>query len=235
MNQILFIPNRQNYEKNKTKKKRQYPIYIFSFFSFITFMVLSFQIYAYNNENQSNDNILIESVASKTSNLEDEIMPVIKEENTENEEMAQNNDTEEEKAQYKASNGTNYEVIGILNIPSLGIEYPILSSTSTELLKISLTKYHGANPNEVGNMVVLGHNYQNGQFFSNLHKIKKKDIIKITDLQGTTLNYEVYDFKVIDPYDNSGTSQLTNGKTEITLITCYNNGTERFMVKARAK
>ena len=43
-------------------------------------------------------------------------------------------------------------MIANLNIPSLGIKYPVLSSTSTALLKISLNKYWGANPNEVGNM-----------------------------------------------------------------------------------
>lgn len=58
--------------------------------------------------------------------------------------------------------------------------------------------------------------------------------LKITDLTGKTLDYKVYDTSVIDPYDNACTSQLTDGHTEITLITCYNNGKDRFVVKARA-
>lgn len=228
MNQIIYIPNRLSQEQNKTKKEKTKLYIFFSLFSFITFLVLSFQIYAYHNVEQNNENILSAKSITKVNaieeeNTEDEILPIINEEKS------------QKAIDYTASNGEKYETIGILNIPTLNIEYPILASTSTELLKISLTKYHGANPNEVGNMVIVGHNYHNGEFFSDLHKIKKGDIIKITDLQGITLDYEVYDFKVIDPYDNSGTSQLTNGQTEITLITCYNNGTERFMVKARAK
>lgn len=140
---------------------------------------------------------------------------------------------------YTASNGKDYTTIAILNIPSLGIEYPILSETSTQLLKVSLTKYWGANPNEVGNMVVVGHNYKNNKFFGKLPNIKHGDIIKIKDFKGRTLEYKVYETSVIDPYDNSCTSQLTNGQTEITLITCYyENGsahaTKRFIVKARA-
>ena len=139
---------------------------------------------------------------------------------------------------YTASNGKDYTTIAILNIPSLGIEYPILSETSTQLLKVSLTKYWGANPNEVGNMVVVGHNYKNNKFFGKLPNIKHGDIIKIKDFKGRTLEYKVYETSVIDPYDNSCTSQLTNGQTEITLITCYyENGsahaTKRFVVKAR--
>ena len=127
-----------------------------------------------------------------------------------------------------------YDVIATLNIPSLKIEYPVLSKTSDKLLNISLNKYWGANPNEVGNMVVVGHNFNDGKFFSALPKIKKGSIVKITDNTGKTLEYTVYKTDVISPYDNSCTSQLTDGHTEITLITCYNHGTQRFIAKARA-
>lgn len=135
--------------------------------------------------------------------------------------------------------GEQYTIVGFLSISSLNIEYPILSETSTQLLNVSLNKYWGANPNEVGNMVVVGHNYKNNKFFSNLSKIEHGEVVKITDLTGKTLDYKVYDTYVIDPYDNACTSQLTDGKTEITLITCYyengsNHATKRFVVKARA-
>ena len=136
--------------------------------------------------------------------------------------------------EYKASDGKSYEVIATLNIPSLGIEYPVLSTTSTESLKIALNKYWGPNPNEVGNMVIVGHNYKNKKFFSKLPNIQIGATVKITDTTGKTLEYKVYETDVIDPYDNSCTSQLTNGQTEITLITCYNNGKQRFIAKARA-
>ena len=128
-------------------------------------------------------------------------------------------------------------MIANLNIPSLGIKYPVLSSTSTStaLLKISLNKYWGANPNEVGNMCIVGHNYEDSRFFGKLNKIKKGAIVKITDLTGKTLDYEVYDTYTVGPYDTDCTSQLTKGNTEVTLITCNKDGSKRFVVKARAK
>ena len=135
---------------------------------------------------------------------------------------------------YVTASGEKYHIIANLNIPSLGINYPVLSSTSNDLLKISLTKYWGADPNEKGNMVVLGHNYESKKFFSKLPKIKVGDKIEITDLSSKTLTYTVYDTQIINPYDNSCTSQLTNGYTEVTLITCYNRDANRFVVKARA-
>lgn len=134
----------------------------------------------------------------------------------------------------KTSNGESYTVIAKLNIPSLNINMDVLSSTSNALLKISLNKYWGADPNEVGNLCIVGHNYENGTHFSNLNKIKIGDSVKLTDNTGRTLTYTVYDTYVVDPYDTACTSQLTNGNTEVTLITCYNSGKERFVVKARA-
>ena len=47
-----------------------------------------------------------------------------------------------------------------------------------------------------------------------------------------TLTYKVYDKYVIDPTDVSCTSQRTNGRKEVTLITCRNSGKQRLVVKA---
>lgn len=135
---------------------------------------------------------------------------------------------------YKTKNGESYYNIATLKIKSLNIEYPILSKTTDNLLKISLTKYFGANPNEIGNMIVLGHNYKNQKFFSKLPKIKIGDTIEITDLSDNTLKYFVYKTDIIEPSNTSCLSQFTNGNTEITLITCYNDDKNRFCVKARA-
>lgn len=129
-------------------------------------------------------------------------------------------------------NGINYEVIAILNIPSLEIEYPVLSSTSKELLKVSLNKYWGPNPNRPGNLCILGHNYNDSRFFGKLNRIENGDIIQLTDMAGEMVEYSVYDTYIVDPDNTDCTSQLTDGKTEITLITCTATGKQRFVVKA---
>ena len=71
--------------------------------------------------------------------------------------------------------------------------------------------------------------------FGKLSQINLGDIIELTDLTGRTLQYEVYDKYKVNPDDTSCTSQLTNGKREVTLITCSNYGTQRLVVKAREK
>ena len=133
-----------------------------------------------------------------------------------------------------ASDGKAYDTIAYLSIPSLGIKYPVLSKTSEALLKVSLNKYWGPNPNHVGNMCIVGHNYNDSRFFGKLNQIKMGAEIIITEMDGTALSYYVYDTDMIDPYDTKCTSQKTNGRKEITLITCNYDGSQRFIAKARA-
>lgn len=124
-----------------------------------------------------------------------------------------------------------YFAESIVNIPSLGIEYPVLSETSEELLKISINKLWGPAPNEVGNYVIIGHNYKSGKMFGKLKSINMGDIIELTDVKGRTIKYVVSEKYVIDPTDVKCTSQLTNGRKQITLITCSNSGSKRLVVQ----
>lgn len=132
-----------------------------------------------------------------------------------------------------AEDGTKYYTEAILKIDSLDIEYPVLSDTSEELLKISLNKIWGSNPNEVGNYVIAGHNYKSGKMFGKLKMIEVGDTFTLEDLSGRKLTYEVYDKYTVEPEDVSCTTQLTGGRKEVTLITCQNSGKQRLIVRAR--
>lgn len=138
---------------------------------------------------------------------------------------------------YTASDGTEYTTIAKIYIPKIDVTYPILSQTHSgilqELMKISICKFWGANPNEVGNFCIVGHNYRDNKFFSKVPKnVQIGDTIEITDTKGKTLIYEVYDKYIVNPNDVECTSQETNGKKEVTLITCTDNGKQRVIVKA---
>lgn len=82
-------------------------------------------------------------------------------------------------------------------------------------------------------MVIVGHNYKNGQFFGNLKKLTIGDNIFLLSSKGNTQMYKVYDIYIVDETDMSCTSQETNGKIELTLITCDKNKTKRLVVKCR--
>ena len=59
------------------------------------------------------------------------------------------------------------------------------------------------------------------------------DTIEITDLGGNTVVYAIYDKYIVNPDELECTSQMTNGKREITLITCTNDNKQRHIIKAR--
>ena len=139
----------------------------------------------------------------------------------------------------KAKDGTVYYTIGRINIPSINCNYPILYSEAEKydtLLKIAPVKFHGANPNEIGNLCIVGHNYRTSQFFSKVPTLENGDIIEITDTFGKTIQYEVYDKYITVNTDTACTTQMTDNKREVTLITCTNASDEhRVIVKAREK
>ena len=83
------------------------------------------------------------------------------------------------------------------------MRYPILDETNTETLSLSITKFWGDNLNEIGNVVLAGHNYINNIFFGGLKKLQDGDSIYITDSQGIRLEYKVYKTYIVDPDDVS--------------------------------
>ena len=135
----------------------------------------------------------------------------------------------------KTDSGEEYYAIATINIPKLEWDepYPILDHWSNDLLKISPCKYHGADPNEVGNFCIVGHNYRNSLFFSKVPTLENGDSIEITDNYGRKINYIVYDKHVVNEDNTKDTSQVTHGKKEITIITCTNDSKNRVIVKAR--
>jgi LPXTG-site transpeptidase (sortase) family protein len=69
--------------------------------------------------------------------------------------------------------------------------------------------------------------------FGKLPGISIGAILELTDLSGRMIKYKVYDKYLVDPSNVACTSQHTNGKKEVTLITCNSNGKQRHIIKAR--
>lgn len=63
--------------------------------------------------------------------------------------------------------------------------------------------------------------------------MEKGDNIFILSTKGNAEMYKVYDKYIIDERDMKCTSQETDGKIELTLITCDNDNTKRLVVKCR--
>ena len=126
-----------------------------------------------------------------------------------------------------------YQVIGVIKIPKIDIEYPILIESNDETLKKSITRVGNGNVNEVGNLNLAGHNYLNGSFFGKINKLKQGDEIIILDLHGKEVKYEVFDKYITGPDDVTALDGIEKDKREVTLITCKNGRSNRLIIKAR--
>lgn len=126
-----------------------------------------------------------------------------------------------------------HKVVGIIKIPKIELEYPILETTSKETLNLSITKFWGNQINGIGNVSLAGHNNLNGTMFGKTKKLEIGDIIELTDIQNVTLKYKVFKIYVIDPNDISCILPEQEGTREVTLITCTNGNKNRLIVKAR--
>lgn len=233
MNQILVTD--KLYVTNKIKKKKK--MYKMQFIASII-LVLVFsgwyiqeEVKKKASEAVSQDmlnSINLESIADDDSSNDQPLVVAL-----DNTEVVEEEETNVIDGTYTDDSGYTYTYESILSIPSLGVEYPVLSETSDELLKISINKFWGGSPNSVGNYCIVGHNYKSGKMFGKLSSINNGDIVKLTDLSGKTLNYKVYNKYVVYPENVECTSQKTNGLKELTLITCTNGGKQRLIVKCR--
>ncbi len=128
-----------------------------------------------------------------------------------------------------------FNVVGTIEIPAIDISYPILEKVTTSSLDTSVAFLYGAGINQVGNSVIVGHNYRNGLFFSNNKKLSVGDVIYVTDNSKNRLTYTIYDKFETTPEDASFYSRDTDGVPEITLSTCTDDSSMRLIIFAKAE
>lgn len=239
MNQILV--SEKVYVTPELKRKRKTYKVIFILCLILIVILTCYYVLAEYDKNQKEQlsRVILDQMTDNTTVEEKVVVVALDEPQTEEEvpiiEMPSTTTTSNAIESEVTANGQTYETEAILDYPKLGINYPVLSEESEELLKVSLCKYWGPNPNKVGNYCIVGHNYKSGKMFGKLSGAEIGDEVNLTDLSGNTLTYVVYNRYVVDPTDVSCTSQLTNGQREITLITCTNYGQDRLVIKAREK
>ena len=108
------------------------------------------------------------------------------------------------------TNNNKVTIIGTIKIPKINISYPIFSEYSDDLLKISVCKLYGPNINSIGNFCIIGHNYNNGIFFSDLYLLNEGDVIDIYDAESNIISYYIYDIYEINADDLNYLTQETN-------------------------
>lgn len=244
MNQIL-VSEKLYITPELKRKKRMYKI---DFFISIFLVCILFSYYIYAEYDKNKNEAISQEILSNLS-FEDNVVDdttikfannsIVVILNTEDPteivytEPVEDQDENDNRQWRTTASGTRYYAMASINIPSIDCEYPILNETTDELLKIAPCKFWGADPNEVGNFCIVGHNYRSDKFFSHVPELSIGNNIEITDLTGRTIVYKVYDKYVVEPDNTECTTQRTNGLKEITLITCTDDSKQRVIVKAR--
>lgn len=118
--------------------------------------------------------------------------------------------------------------IGVLSIPVLELELPVLTDWSYAKLKVAPCHYYGTcyEPN----FVIAAHNYQS--HFGRLSELQPKDLIVFTDVAGNVFCYEVVLLETLMP---EATKEMINGGFDLSLYTCTPGGGSRVTVRCNLK
>ena len=143
---------------------------------------------------------------------------------------------EEETSSSSRSSSTyykGYSMIGTIQIPKIKVKIPIVDKVTVSSITSAAGVLYGPGPNEIGNTVLVAHNYRNGTFFSNNKKLTEGDKIYVTDLDGRKIEYIITKTYETDEHDFSYATRNTEGKREISLSTCTTDATKRLVIWAR--
>lgn len=121
--------------------------------------------------------------------------------------------------------------IGMIQIESIAIKYPIMEGEGKEQLSHAVGHLSDtAGIGELGNCVLAGHRGSRyGPIFKHLDQVKTGDEVKVTDSDGNVHSYRVREAFVTAPDDISVKRQ--DGKEELTLVTCEYKGTMRLIIR----
>lgn len=116
--------------------------------------------------------------------------------------------------------------IGILEIPSINLRLPVLSTWSYALLKKAPCRYTGSV--YLDNMVIAAHNSK--AHFKKLSNLQEGDMITFTDAVGNVFTYSVAGIEILQPEE---VDDMTSGQWPLTLFTCTYGGASRVTVRCR--
>ena len=116
--------------------------------------------------------------------------------------------------------------IGIIEIPSINIKLPVLSTWSYSLLKKAPCRYTGSI--YLDNMVIAAHNSE--AHFKKLSNLREGDTVTFTDAVGNVFTYTVAGIELLQPDE---VDNMTNGQWPLTLFTCTYGGASRVTVRCK--
>lgn len=119
-------------------------------------------------------------------------------------------------------NGRDY--IGVLTIPSLELELPVLSQWDYPALKVAPCRYSGSLYQD--NLIICAHNY--ASHFGKLKNLRVGDTAIFTDMDENVVRFQLAAQETIQPEDLEA---MEAGDWDLTLFTCTVGGQSRVTVR----
>lgn len=114
--------------------------------------------------------------------------------------------------------------IGILTMPTIELELPVISSWSEQRLKTAPCRYSGSA--YLNTLVIAAHNYQS--HFGKLNKLYIGAPINFTDADGNIFRYQVME---IEALPSAAVDEMVSSDYDLTLFTCTAGGQKRLTIR----
>ena len=121
----------------------------------------------------------------------------------------------------------NYDSIGILSIPVLELELPVLTDWTYAKLKQAPCQYYGSCYGS--DFVIAAHNYPS--HFGRLSQLQAGDLVIFTDVTGTVHGYEVVLLETLLP---TAIEEMITSGFDLSLYTCTPGSGSRVTVRCNA-
>ena len=134
------------------------------------------------------------------------------------------NDPETELAEMPTVKVGGYDCIGILSVPVLDLELPVLTDWCYKKLKTAPCLYYGSYYEK--DFVIAAHNYKS--HFGRLSQLQAGDIVIFTDVHGADHYYEV---ALLETLPKRATKEMITSGFDLSLYTCTPGGANRVTVR----
>ena len=133
-------------------------------------------------------------------------------------------DPDMEMPEFTLSSLGDISCIGILEIPALDLQLPVISQWSYPALRLAPCRYTGSAYK--GDLVIAAHNYQS--HFGRLKTLSTGSEVIFTDAVGNRFVYQVAVIEALTPWS---VEDMTSGEWPLSLFTCTLDSQNRVTVR----
>ena len=117
-----------------------------------------------------------------------------------------------------------YDYIGVLDIPALGMNLPVVGELSYSALKVAPCRYTGSAYQD--DLIIAAHNYSG--HFGKIKRLQAGDDVFFTDMDGNLFSYQMVSMEVLK---DTAVKDMRSGGYDLTLFTCTYAGDSRMPIR----